>query len=272
MNRMNYYIKMTLLIASFCLSVDCRYVSPDAGEEAVLIDKPYFFGHGGVQQYPVKTGRSVVWISTDVIYVNIQPIQFPEHFDDLMSLDGVPLDFDAVLRVQVKDSIGMIKNFGEKWYDNNMKAEFINRVRQAVRKHGMNETAISTKAIEEIDNEVSLSIEKYIEDSKLPVKLIQVTVGRANPPDMIKTQRIETAAQQQRKLTEEQKKIAEDARKEAEISRASADNSYRNAMGLSPDQFLKLESIKMQKEVCSAGKCVFVLSSGGNTSLINIRD
>lgn len=272
MKKVFYYIKMILLIGAGYSGLGCVYVSPDAGEEAVLIDKPYVIGHGGMRVEPVKTGRSIEWFSTNVVYVNMQPAQFSEHFDDLMSLDGVPLDFDAVIRMQVKDSIDLIKNFGEKWYDNNMKAEFRNRVRQAVRKHGMNETAISTKAIEEIDNEVSTSIVKYIEDSKLPVRLIQVTVGKANPPDMIKSQRIETAAQQQRKLTEEQKKIAEDSRKEAEISRASADNSYRNAMGLSPDQFLKLESIKMQKEVCSSGKCVFVLSSGGNASLINIRD
>lgn len=45
----------------------------------------------------------------------------------------------------------MISKFGEKWYENNVQAEFVNRVRQAIRKHGMNETAISTKAIDEID-------------------------------------------------------------------------------------------------------------------------
>jgi regulator of protease activity HflC (stomatin/prohibitin superfamily) len=249
----------------------CQFVSPNAGQEAVLVDQPYLFGHGGVRIESIKTGRTIEWFSTQVVYVNMQPIQFGEHFDDLMSLDGVPLDFDAVLRMQVKDSIGLIKNFGQDWYNNNMQSEFRNRVRQAVRKHGMNETAISTKAIEEIDNEISSSLVKYIDESKLPISLIQITVGKANPPDMIKSQRIETAAQQQRKLTEEQKKIAEDSRKQAEISRASADNSYRNAMSLSPDQFLRLESIKMQKEVCNSGKCVFIFSSGGISPIINTK-
>jgi hypothetical protein len=32
----------------------------------------------------------------------------------------------------------------------------------------------------------------YIAQAKLPLKLIDVTVGRANPPDSIKSQRIET--------------------------------------------------------------------------------
>jgi hypothetical protein len=68
----------------------------------------------------------------------------------------------------------------------------------------------------------------------LPVTLINVTVGRALPPDAIKHQRIETAQQEQRVLTEGQTKLAEDARKAAEQSRADADNAYRNALGLSP--------------------------------------
>ena len=37
---------------------------------------------------------------------------FTEHFDDLMSLDGVPLDFDASLRVQVTDSVALVDKFG----------------------------------------------------------------------------------------------------------------------------------------------------------------
>lgn len=34
----------------------CHGVRPDADEESVLIDKPWFFGHGGVREKPVKTG------------------------------------------------------------------------------------------------------------------------------------------------------------------------------------------------------------------------
>ena len=30
-------------------------------------------------------------------------------------------------------------------------------------------------------------------------------------------------------------------------------------MSLSPDQFLRLETIKMQREVCANGKCTFLL-------------
>lgn len=245
----------------FCVS-SCGFVSPDAGHEAVLIHKPIFFGHGGVDDSPVKSGRSVVWLTTQAVIVSMQPQQFSVHFDDLMSLDGVPLDFDGVIRLSIIDSVSLIKNFGPKWYESNIEAEFRNRVRQAVRKHGMNETAISTKAIEDIDREVSFAMTEYLKNANIPIKLIDVTVGKANPPDSIKHQRVETAAQQQRKLTEEQRKIAEDSRKEAETSRAIADNAYREAMKLTPNQFLQLENIKMMQNVCSGGKCTFLV--GGN--------
>src|ERR1043165_3594577 len=115
------------------------------------------------------------------------------------------------------------------------------------------------------------AMERYLTDAKLPVKLVQVTVGKANPPDAIKNQRIATAEQQQRALTEQQKKLAEDQREQAELSRAKADNAYRNAMTLSAEQFLRLETIKRQREVCGAGHCRFVLPDGKATPIIDTK-
>lgn len=249
----------------------CGTASPDAGHEIVLVEKPLIFGHGGVDAEPIKAGLSLIALSTDTVDVNMQPQQFQVHFDDLMSADGVPLDFDAVIRLQVTDSVRLVRDFGLGWYGSNVQKELSNRVRQAVRKHGMNETAISTVAIEAIDNEVSESMQKYIEVAKLPVRLIQVTVGKANPPDSIKTQRVETAAQQQRILTEQQRKLAEDSRKNAELSRAEADNAYRNAMQLTPDNFLRLETIKMQHDVCGKGGCTFLMTNGGVAPVIQTK-
>lgn len=263
---------MRIILFALCvLSFGCQMATPDAGHEAVLVAKPWVFGHGGVFDDPVTTGSSFVAMTTNVIYVSLLPQQFEEHFDDLMSSDGVPLDFDAVIRLQVTDSVGIIKNFGPDWYGVNVKSEFRNRVRQAVRVHGMNETAISTTAIDEIDSQVSEAMELYILESALPLKLIQVTVGKANPPDSIETQRIETATQQQRQLTEEQRKLAEDSRLQAEQSRAAADNAYRNEMNLSPAQFLQLENIKMLRDVCGRTPCTFLIGGDGVSPVYNVR-
>lgn len=254
-------------IAALTLLIGCSTASPDAGHEAVLIKKPWFIGHGGVDSEPIPTGLTFIALTTTAVNVSKQPIQFSIHFDDLMSSDGVPLDFDAVIRLQIIDSVAIIKNFGPEWYKTNVEAELRNRVRQAVRKHGMNETAINTVAIEAIDQEVSDAMVKYIKSAKLPIRLIQVTVGKANPPDSIKNQRVETAAQQQRELTEVQRAKAELARKIAEENRAKSDNAYREAMQLSPNQFLQLETIKMQQQACSKGPCTFVVGSNPTTVL-----
>ena len=250
------------------LATGCHAVAPDAGYEAVLIHKPWFFGHGGVNATAVKAGQTWVAPSTEAVYVTMVPQQHGIHFDDLMSSDGVPLDFDAVVRLQVTDSVSLISNFGERWFENNVQAEFANRVRQAVRKHGMNETAIQNTAVDAIDAEVSKAMLDYIAQAKLPLKLIDVTVGRANPPDSIKSQRIETAAQEQRANTEKQRKLAEDQRKEAEIARAASDNAYRNALGMSSEQFIQLEAIHAQREVCMKGGCTLIMGSG--SPLVNV--
>ena len=43
------------LLLMLCLT-SCHSVSPDADEEAVLIYKPWFFGHGGVDNNAVESG------------------------------------------------------------------------------------------------------------------------------------------------------------------------------------------------------------------------
>jgi hypothetical protein len=98
-----------------------------------------------------------------------------------------------------------------------------------------------------------------------------MTVGKANPPDAVKNQRIETATQEQRIQTEKQK-TAEDQRQQAESSRANADNAYREAMHLSPEQFIQLETIKMQQEVCGPqGKANCTFIQNGTPAVYNLN-
>lgn len=263
-------MRNTLLITAAAIALaGCGSVKVDAGQEAVLTKQPIFFGHGGVEPSPVTTGRTFVAWSTKATIVDMRPIQAEVSFEDLMSKDGIPLHFDSVIRFRVTDSVRLIKEFGAEWYANNLEAELRNRVRQAVRKHGMNETAIDTSAIESIDNEVTLQMRDYIKRSRLPIELIKITVGKANPPDAIKHQRVATAEQQQRRLTEEQKKLAEETRLGAEQARANADNAYRAQMSLTPAQFVEMERIKMMRQVCAGGRCTII--QGDVTPIVDAR-
>lgn len=270
-------MRKVIVLACAVFAAGCSPVTPDAGQEAVLVMKPMFFGSGGIVESPVKTGLNWTAFTTSAIYVDMRPRQQEVAFDDLFTSDGVPLDFHSAIQYRITDSVKLVRNFGADDSEHGM--GFFNRVlrqpyqmivRDAVKKHGLNEMAIAVSAAESVDAEVTNRFKQVIASSGVPIELLGVTLGRANPPDAIKHQRIATAEQEQRVNTERQRKLAEDMRRGAEESRAASDNAYREAMRLSPDQFLQLEQIKMWHDVCGGGKCSFLIG-GGAVPTISVR-
>lgn len=276
MNRLKFgFLAVVLLVIG---ATACRTVTPDAGIEAVLVRKPLIFGSGGVDPAPVKTGLKYVAFTTEAVYVNMQPRRIDAEFTDLMTSDGVPIDFHAVISLQVADSVKLVRDFGADFVGSgvpgfwvrNLDQPFRTAVRDAVKAHGMNEMAIQATAAEDVDRVVSDRLLAIVKDTGVPVRILDVSLGRANPPDAILHQRVETAAQEQRINTEKQKKLAEDQRKLAEEARAAADQAYNQKMGLNTEQYVALQAIQMQRDVCAKGGCTFLF--GGNaTPLLNLR-
>ena len=256
----------------------CGTVQPDAGHEAVLVRKPLFFGSGGVDPTPVKPGLKYVAFTTKSIDVNMQPMRVDVNFDDLMTSDGVPIDFHSVISLQVTDSVKMVRDFGADFANNgvpgfwvrNLDQPFRTAVRDAVKAHGMNEMAIQATAAEAVDKVVTENLLTIVKETGVPVKILDVSLGRANPPDAILHQRVDTAAQEQRINTEKQKKLAEDQRKMAEESRAAADQAYNLKMGLNTEQYVALQAIAMQREACAKGTCTFIFGAN-SVPLINVK-
>ena len=80
--------------------------------------------------------------------------------------------------LHARDTVyALIRNFGPDWYSNNLEEPFRAMVRQAVRKRGINETAISTTALDDIDNEIRDQLRLFIKEKALPVELVTMTVG-----------------------------------------------------------------------------------------------
>jgi hypothetical protein len=254
----------------------CSVASPNAGHEAVWMEKPMFFGHGGVDQTPVMAGREYGAMTSEAIDVDMLPQRVDMEFDDMMTSSGVPVSFHVVATFKVTDPVKLVSQFGadhdeKNWgfWTRNLDQPISNAVRDAVKKRDMQEMAISQTAADAVGQEVNAAAVSIVQKLGVPIVFTAVNVGRVNPPDAIKNQRIETAAQEQRAITMQQTKLAEDQRKAAEQSRAAADNAYREAMQLSPDQFLQLERIKMQIEVCGhqGSNCTFFI--GGNVTPVN---
>jgi regulator of protease activity HflC (stomatin/prohibitin superfamily) len=258
-----YYGVLMLLLAVGLTA--CGSAAPDAGEEAVLIRQPRFFGHGGVDDTPVRTGLKYVAPSTRVVMVNMQPRQQEITFDDLFTADGVPLDFHSAVQYRITDSVKLVRDFGADdgpkgmgFFVRNLEQQYRMIVRDAVKKHGLNEMAINVSAADAVDREVTDRFKEVIANVGVPITLLGVTLGRASPPDAIKHQRIATAEQEQRQKTEQQAKLAEDQRRAHEESRALADNAYRESMKLSVEQYIALMQINMLRETCAGGKCTFI--------------
>lgn len=279
-------MKKSLILALVLLAtaslVGCSIASPDAGHEAVWVKKPILFGASGVDRTAVTTGLSFGAVTSKPVEVEVYPQRVDMTFDDMMTSSGVPVSFHVVGTFQITDSVKIVDKFGAdrddkgNWgfWTRTLDQPIRTAVRDAVKKRDMQEMAISQTAADAVGAEVKAAAISIIKAHGVPITLNDLNVGHVNPPDAIKTQRIETAAQEQRAITEKQRKLAEDQRKAAETSRAAADNAYREAMQLSPEQFLRLETIKMQHDVCGAnGKatCAFFLGAGSATPVLDLN-
>ena len=184
------------------------------------VEKPWFFGHGGIDPIPVTTGRSYGAATSDAIDVDMLPQRVDMEFDDMMTSSGVPVSFHVVAQFRVVDSVKLVSQFGAdrdegKWgfWDRNMDQPLRTAVRDSVKKRDMQEMAISQSAADAVGQEVGAAANQLVQQLGLPILFTAMNVGRVNPPDAIKSQRIETAAQEQRAITEQQTKLAEDQRK-----------------------------------------------------------
>ena len=261
---------VVVLLATGACSVRSTTVGP--GEQAVLVRQPLFFTVlGGVDDTAIGTGRKWHAASTHGVIVNMQPVAFQQAFNDMNSSDGVPLDFNAQMTLQVTDSVRMVKEFGSDLqgiYDRNIAKEFESLTRKAVRNHG--EAQIATTAIDQIDQFVEAGLRAHLAAIRIPFRLREVTVGKSNPPDSIEQQRVDTAAQRQRKNTENERNLAEIARKTAEESRAAADRAYNDKMGITTQENVELRKTELLMQACAKGGCTFLMGAGA-TPLIQLK-
>ncbi len=242
------------MLGTLCLLLTtsgCLLVAIDAGHEGVLVPKPFFFGHGGVEPVPATTGRVLVAPTTEVIDVDVRPLQFSEHFD-IISAENAPVSFDAFLIANVIEgrSPELVVRYGFNWYLNNVKEAFRTFVREEVQKYPLFEltTKPATRARlqEAVEQEVRT---KLIEKQGIPVRLNRVVIGSILPPKGVLEQTAQTIIQEQRKITMIEFQKAEESREKAEKQRGIADRAYREHLGLTAPEFVDLRRIEVQKEI-----------------------
>jgi regulator of protease activity HflC (stomatin/prohibitin superfamily) len=242
--------KSILICAALFVLTSCSYVGVNGDEEAVLIEKPLLFGHGGVDETPVSSGKIAVALTTEEVKFKIVPNAYAEAFENLISDDNVPLDFETHLTLVIRKGCTptLYKNFGTGWYENNVSPKFRSMVRDIVSSYKMQELISSREVLSKIDEKLYTGIEAYCKKINLPIDIIQVTIGAATPPAEVLEETQKTAAQNQSILTQGARKNAEDARKDAEVSKALADQAYRQTMQMTMGEYLSLRALEIEKE------------------------
>ena len=268
------FVMSLVLVLGFS---SCTSVTPDAGQEAVKVHKPWFFGTGGVDMTPVETGLEYTWLSTDYVIVGMLPTKYDEKLDDVTSNDNTLLDFNTQIQLQVQDNKSpvLIKNYGENWYTNVIQEVYRNTVRNYISKFGPFDLMSNREVLDSINVAVKKDMENHIatltkKSGELPITVVNVLVGRAIPNDMQKEEMNRTAAATQAKRTEESRKEMLEAKEAAERQRAIADKAYQEELGLTTDQFIQLRAWEIIKEKQGANIDVMFNADRTNT-MWNIR-
>lgn len=233
-----------VLVGTGCVAIE-------AGHEGVLVEQPFFFGHGGVDPVPAKTGRVVVSPTTKVIDVDVRPVQYSEHFD-IISAENAPVSFDAFMIANVVEgrSPELISRYGPNWYQNNVKEAFRTFVREEVQKYPLFQLTTDPTTRTKLQDAIAREVQsKLIEKQTIPIRLNRVVVGSILPPKGVVEQTTQTIIQEQRKITMVEFQKAEEAREKAEKQRGIADRAYRESLGLTAPEFVDLRRIEVQKEI-----------------------
>lgn len=256
--------KLIILLSLFLLS-SCYRVKPNAGEESVLIYKPYIFGKGGVDQIPISTGSIWVANTTDYVTFNITPQSIGEEQENVITKDNTPVLVNSTLKLRIiQGKTPMLyQRFGKDWFENSISPTFYSSIRNKLSEYKMLELSNDRTILKKLENELFLEISKYVKSINIPVEIMQVTLGRIVPPIEVLEETKKTAAQNQAILTQDSRSKMEVSRKEADVNKAIADQAYQKQMNMSIDQYLQLRHLEIEKE-----KVELIKDNNNNISII----
>lgn len=252
----------------------CSRVKVNAGEEAVLVHKPMFFGDGGIDKKPIPTGSQWTWATTDNVNFKIIPIRYTENLNDVASNENTPLDFNTQILIQIQKGKTpiLLQNYGVDWYKNNIQETYNNYTRNYVSKYSPFDLMSNRDTLALIDSNILRDMRDYVAElskkAEFPITIISVITGRAIPNKEQLAEMNNTAAQIQAKISEDRRAEKEDARAKAERKRAIADKAYMNELNLTKDEFIQLRQWEVIENKQGANIDVLV---GGAQSMWNVR-
>lgn len=294
---MNKNLMLFVILAVAFVGAGCTNQAIEGDQVGVYVDKPLIFGSGGVRDEIHLTGRALTWLSTDVIQLSTAPQSITVHVNDMMTSNKVPLDFDIAVTIEMaadaKAGPALIRRFNggpvtafsrtmmpDLNFDNmtatNPSGEFMSALRDQVRQRGMDAFLIAmdgagkpVDANKDIEEAMVAYANNFLKKEGVPVHVRNVALGRANPPEEVKSALSRTAEQIQMKTTEGAREQAQIARKKAEEASASADHAQQMKLGFTNEQYLKKLYLETILKVCgNSSKDMKDNAGGSNCTMI----
>lgn len=239
-----------VLIFSVSVLTSCSGVDVNGGEEAVFVKKPWIFGRGGVVDEPLIEGQAWKVFTTDAVKFDVKPVQYEEPFDDIITEDNNPVDFNAYIKLKIQNGKTPIlyETFGVEWYKNNLQQPFRKDNRNLCSDQKMFDLTSDRQIVDSLSLLVLANMRALVTKLGMPVDVEEVYIGKVVPPDLVLEETMKTAAAEQSIITQDANRRSEDARASAQSAKAKADMAYKNTMNYSNDQYLTHRSIEVQNE------------------------
>lgn len=247
-------IAIALLVMWFMFPMRTMHVG--AGQLAVAVEKPYFFGNKGVRPEPVQSGRWWEWKTTEYILVKNTPYKQSVIIDDFVTIDNYRVDFQSQVILRVIDPTVLVDKWTLDFWNQSVNGEYSMMVRKEIKSNTLIDVMGNNVVLATIDDNLTTNLRTFIKERNIPVEVIGVTLGQARPNKVVFDQIEETARVEVERQTHVQRAASEEKRAEAESKRAAADNAYRNAVNLSPTQYAEMQIARMQTDACiKAAQC-----------------
>ncbi len=236
-----------IAIVAIAYFVIIQRVTVDAGEEAVIIKKPWFGGEKGVEPKTISTGTIWSVASSEIVIISLKPFNIEDSFSHLLTNDNIPVDFNITSVFQYKKGEGanLVENFGaeKEWYKHILSKPIHNTIEIAIKQESFN-NLYDKNIIEEIKKDIIFGVRELIKQRAIPVKLIDMSINKISPPKEF----IASAIQRE---VEREKIAFHKLRKEAEESSAEADRVYMIKMNMSPKEYLRMRQIELDTKKLS---------------------
>lgn len=255
------------------------------GEVAVVEYKPYMIGSSGVDETPVF-GPTLVytWPSTSLNKMKSVPTTLTIQVNDMVTSNQVPLHFDIAVTIQLidqKEAPALYKKMnadpvtafrtlvlqsvlvGKAEVPT---GEFMSYLRDQVR-HYNSSVFISATNPDGTPSDGARNVEKstiehingFLKSRGVGmIQIVNIALGRANPPPGVLKEIENTASQAQEAKTQAARLITALTRKDAETASAEADKAYLKALGLTTPEYIELKRIEAIREVCAKNNCTFI--------------